>query len=344
VRLGVMLGYFGLGTTADQQLELVREAERLGYDSAWAAEAYGSDAATVLAWLAAQTGSIGLGSAVFQIPARSPAMTAMTAATLDQLSGGRFRVGLGVSGPQVAEGWHGQPFARPLARTRDYLTVVRMALDRQRVAYQGRTLELPLPGGPGKALRLTITPVQQRLPIYLAAMGPRNLALAGELADGWLGFLFAPEHAGGFRDQLAAGAARAARDHDGFDVAPTVQVNIADDLAAARDAMRPFLALYIGGMGSKERNFYTEQAGRYGFAQAAAEVQGHYLAGRRQEAGAALPDELIDLVTLCGPAPRVRDRLAAYRDAGVGTLIAAPTAWTHDDRLRQLRQLAELAA
>jgi F420-dependent oxidoreductase-like protein len=344
MRLGVMLGYFGAGTTAGEQLAAAREAERLGYDSVWVAEAYGSDAATVLAWLAAQTATIKLGSAVFQIPARSPAMTAMTAATLDQLSGGRFRLGLGLSGPQVAEGWHGQRFARPMARTRDYVRVVRMALERRRVAYQGETLELPLPDGPGKALKLTITPAQPRLPIYLGAMGPKNLALAGEVADGWLGFLFSPEHADGFRDHLAVGAARAGRDLDGFDVAPNVQVHISDDLAAARDTMRPFLALYIGGMGSRERNFYTEQAGRYGFAQAAAQVQEHYLAGNRAEAMAALPDELIDMVTLCGPAARVRDRLAAHREAGVGTLVAAPTAWTHTERLAQLRQLAELVA
>jgi F420-dependent oxidoreductase-like protein len=343
MRLGVMLGYFGAGTTAAEQLELATEAERLGYDSAWVAEAYGSDAATVLAWLAAQTATIKLGSGVFQMPARSPAMTAMTAATLDQLSGGRFRLGLGLSGPQVAEGWHGQRFGRPLARTRDYLSVVRMALERKRVAYQGQTLALPLPDGPGKALKLTIAPAQPRLPIYLAAMGPRNLALAGELADGWLGFLFAPEHAGTFREHLAAGAARAGRDLDGFDVAPNVQVHIADDLAAARDAMRPFLALYIGGMGSRERNFYTEQAGRYGFERAARTVQDHYLAGDRAQAMAALPDELIDLVTLCGPPGRVRERLAAHREAGVGTLLAAPMARTHPERLDQLRRLAELA-
>jgi F420-dependent oxidoreductase-like protein len=344
VRLGVMLGYFGAGTTAAQQLELAREAERLGYDSLWVAEAYGSDAATVLAWLAAQTSTIGLGSGVFQIPARSPAMTAMTAATLDQLSGGRFRLGLGLSGPQVAEGWHGQRFARPLARTRDYLSVVRLALERRRVAYQGQTLELPLPDGPGKALKLTIGPAQPRLPIYLGAMGPKNLALAGELADGWLGFLFAPEHAGGFREHLAAGATRAGRDLDGFDVAPHVQVHIDDDLTTARDAMRPFLALYVGGMGSRERNFYAEQAARYGFEGAARQVQEHYLAGRRAEAMAALPDELIDLVALCGPPGRVRERLAALREAGVGTLIAAPATFDHTERLAQLRRLAQLAA
>jgi F420-dependent oxidoreductase-like protein len=343
VRLGVMLGYFGFGTTAAEQLELATEAERLGYDSAWAAEAYGSDAATVLAWLAAQTSSIRLGSAVFQIPARSPAMTAMTAATLDQLSGGRFRLGLGLSGPQVAEGWHGQRYARPLARTRDYLTVVRLALERRRVAYQGETLELPLPDGPGKALRLTIGPVQERLPIYLGAMGPRNLALAGELADGWLGFLYAPEHAGGFRAHLERGAAAAGRTLDGFDVAPSVQVHVGDDLEAARDVMRPFLALYVGGMGSRERNFYNDQARRYGFEREAKLVQDLYLDGRKQEAAAALPAELIDLVTLCGPAGRVRERLAAMRESGVGTLLAAPSAWTHQERLAQLRLLADLA-
>jgi F420-dependent oxidoreductase-like protein len=343
VRLGLMLGYFGFGTTAEEQLALVQEAERLGYDSAWAAEAYGSDAATILAWLAAQTSSIGLGSAIFQIPARSPAMTAMTAATLDQLSAGRFRLGLGLSGPQVAEGWHGQRYDRPLARTRDYLSVVRMALERKRVAYQGETMELPLPDGPGKALKLTIAPVQSRLPIYLGAMGPRNLALAGELADGWLGFMYAPEHAAGFRGHLEQGAARAGRDLDGFDVAPTVQVHVRDDVEAARDAMRPMLALYVGGMGSRERNFYNDQARRYGFERQAAEVQEHYLAGRVEAAVAALPAELIDLVTLCGPAGRVRERLAAYRESGVGTVLAAPTAWTHEERLAQLRQLAELA-
>jgi F420-dependent oxidoreductase-like protein len=341
VRLGLSVGYWGFGGGAADQLAMAREAERLGYDSVWAAEAYGSDSATVLAWLAAQTSSIGIGSAVFQIPARSAAMTAMTAATLDRLSGGRFRLGLGLSGPQVAEGWHGQRYDHPLARTRDYLAVVRMALAHQRVRYEGETLRLPLPDGPGKALRLTIHPVQERLPIYLAAMGPRNTALAGELADGWLPYLFVPEHAATFRAHLAEGAARAGRSLDGFDVAPSVCVHVSEDLEAARDAMRPFVALYVGGMGSREQNFYNRLVRRYGFEEAAETVQELYLGGRQGEAMAALPDQLVDLLTLCGPAGRVRERLAAFREAGVGTLIVLPIA---EDRLQQLRAVAELAS
>jgi F420-dependent oxidoreductase-like protein len=343
VRLGLSVGYWGFGSGPAEQLAMAREAERLGYDSVWAAEAYGSDSATVLAWLAAQTTGIGIGSAVFQIPARSAAMTAMTAATLDRLSGGRFRLGLGLSGPQVAEGWHGQRYDRPLARTRDYLAVVRMALARGRVRYEGETLRLPLPDGPGKALRLTIHPVQERLPIYLAAMGPRNTALAGELADGWLPILFVPDHVASFRTHLAEGAARAGRSLDGFDVAPSVCVHVSDDLEAARNAMRPFVALYVGGMGSREQNFYNRLVRGYGFGEAAGTVQELYLSGRQGEAMAALPDELIDLLTLCGPAGRVRERLAAFREAGVGTLIVLPMAATASGRLQQLRTVAELA-
>jgi F420-dependent oxidoreductase-like protein len=344
VRLGVHIGYWGLGLTADQQLQIVQEAERLGYDSVWAAEAYGSDAATVLAWLAAGTSTINLGSAIFQIPARSAAMTAMTAATIDNLSNGRMRLGIGASGPQVAEGWHGQRYGRMLQRTREYVAVVRMALARERVEFHGETLELPLPDGPGKALKLTIAPVQERIPIYLAAIGPKNTALAGEIADGWIPTLFAPEHVAELRTNLEEGAARVGRSLDGFDIAPTVNVLVTDDLASGRDAMRPYLALYIGGMGSREQNFYNRLAVRYGFEDAAKQVQDLYLEGKREEAGAALPDELIDLVTLCGPREHVRERLAVYRDAGVGTLMVTPMAWTAEERLSQLRLTAELAA
>ncbi len=345
MRLGVHVGYWGLGLTADDQLRIVREAEHLGYDSLWTAEAYGSDAATILGWFAAATSRIKLGAAIFQMPGRSPAMTAMTAATLDQLSNGRMLLGIGSSGPQVAEGWHGQRFAKQLARTRDYVAVVRKALARERLEYRGETLELPLPDGPGKALKLTISTVQDSIPVYLAAIGPKNTALAGEIADGWLPTLISPEHLGEFVPLLEEGAARVpGKSLDGFDIAPTVNVMISDDVAAARDAMRPFLALYVGGMGSREKNFYNSLAVRYGHADAARQVQDLYLEGKRDEAAAALPDDLIDTVTLCGPRDVVRERLEVYRAAGVGTLIVSPMAFSAADRLDQLRLVAELAA
>src|SRR5689334_17318645 len=246
MKLGVHIGYWGLGLSSEDQLAIVQEAERLGYDSVWAAEAYGSDTATVLGWLAGQTERIRLGSGIFQMPARSAAMTAMTAATIDQLSGGRMILGIGSSGPQVAEGWHGQRFARQLQRTREYVAVVRMALSRERVEYKGETLELPLPDGPGKALKLTISPVQQTIPIYLAAIGPKNTALTAEIADGWLPTFFSPEHTGEFRPHLEEGAARARRSLDDFEICPMVNVYIGDDRDAARDLMRPVLALYVG--------------------------------------------------------------------------------------------------
>jgi F420-dependent oxidoreductase-like protein len=343
MKLGVNVGYWGLGLTSEQQLEIVQEAERIGYDSVWAAEAYGSDTATVLAWLAAGTERIRVCSGIFQMPARSPAMTAMTAATIDQLSGGRFRLGLGPSGPQVSEGWHGVRFARQLQRTREYVDVVRMALRRERLEYHGETIELPLPDGPGKALKLTISPVQEEIPIYLAAIGPRNVALTGEIADGWLPVFLAPEHLDVLMGPLEEGAQRAGRSLDEFDIAPTVNVLISDDVEAARDAMRPILALYVGGMGSREKNFYNALVQRYGFEDAAREVQDLYLDGKKEEAAAALPAELIDTVTLCGPEDRVRDRLAVYAQAGVGTLGVSPMAFDAESRLEQLKLVAELA-
>ncbi len=344
MRLGINVGYWGLGLGPREQLEVVQEAERLGYDSVWAAEAYGSDAATVLAWLAAGTSTIKLASGIFQMPGRSAAMTAMTAATIDELSGGRMILGIGSSGPQVAEGWHGQRFGRQLQRTREYVAVVRQALARERLEYHGETLELPLPDGPGKALKLMITPVQERIPIYLAAIGPRNTALAGEIADGWIPSFFSPEHVDQLRGLLQQGADRAGCTLDGFDIAPTVQVCVADDREAARDLMRPILALYIGGMGSRKQNFYNQLVQRYGFEAAAAEIQDLYLDGKKTEAGAAIPAKLIDLVSLCGPREVVRERMAAFREAGVGTLTVSPMAFAAADRIEQLRVVAELAA
>jgi F420-dependent oxidoreductase-like protein len=345
VKLGLHIGYWGLGLTAPQQLELVLEAERLGYDSVWTAEAYGSDAATILAWLAQATTKIKLGSAIFQMPGRSAAMTAMTAATIDQLSDGRMLLGIGSSGPQVAEGWHGQRFARQLQRTREYVAVVRMALARERVAFDGETLQLPLPDGPGKALKLTITPVQERIPIYIAAIGPKNTTLAAEISDGWLPTLFSPEHVGEFRPLLEEGFARAGggKGFDDFDIVPTVTAMVSEDRESARDAMRHYVALYVGGMGSRKQNFYNALVQRYGYEDAAREVQDLYLEGRKDEAAAALPGELIDTLCLVGPRDFVRERLAVYRDAGVGTLMISPMAWNFEDRLAQLRAVAELA-
>ena len=346
MKLGLHVGYWGLGLSASEQLELVLEAERLGYDSVWTAEAYGSDAATVLAWLAQATSTIRLGSAIFQMPGRSAAMTAMTAATIDVLSDGRMLLGIGTSGPQVAEGWHGQRFGRMLQRTREYVEVLRMALARERVVFDGETLQLPLPDGPGKALKLMITPAQERMPIYIAAIGPKNTELTAEIADGWIPTLFSPEHVAEFRPLLEAGFARAGggKGYDDFDIVPTVNVMVSDDVESARDAMRHYVALYVGGMGSRKQNFYNALVQRYGFEDAARRVQDLYLEGRKDEAAAALPGELIDTVTLVGPRDVVRERLAVYRDAGVGTLMIAPMAWTFEDRLAQLRLVAELAA
>src|SRR5215470_4704465 len=284
MKLGVHIGYWGLGLSSEDQLNIVQEAERLGYDSVWAAEAYGSDTATVLGWLAGQTSTIRLGSGIFQMPGRSAAMTAMTAATIDQLSNGRMILGIGSSGPQVAEGWHGQRFAKQLQRTRDYVAVIRMALARERVEFHGETLELPLPNGPGKALKLTISPVQQPIPIYLAAIGPKNTALAAEISDGWIPTLFSPEHVSELRPLLEEGAQRSGRSLKGFDVAPTVNVCVSDDLETARNLMRPFIALYVGGMGSRQQNFYNNLVCRYGFEQQARQIQDLYLEGKREEA------------------------------------------------------------
>jgi F420-dependent oxidoreductase-like protein len=342
MRVGLHVGYWGLGLEANEQLALVREAEELGFDSVWAAEAYGSDAATVLSWLASQTERLRIGSAIFQIPARSPAMCAMTAATLDNISNGRVILGIGASGPQVAEGWHGQRFPKQIQRTREYIGIVRKALARERLEYDGEIYTLPLPDGPGKALKLTISPVQERIPIYLAAIGPNNTRLAGEVADGWMPFLFKPEEVGEFRQLLSEGAERAGGTlSDEFDIAPNVNVSVSDDIDAARDAMRPLIALYVGGMGSREKNFYNQLVQRYGFEDAAREVQDLYLEGKRDEAAAALPVELIDEVALVGPEDRITERLQAYRDAGVGTLIATPLAMDIEGRSRTMRALAE---
>ena len=341
MRLGLNLGYWGMGNDSDN-LVLAKEADKLGYSVVWAAEAYGSDAATVLAFIAAQTETIDVGSAVFQIPGRTPANTAMTAATLDTLSNGRFRLGLGVSGPQVSEGWHGVRFDKPLARTREYVAIVRMALSRQKVQFDGEFFTLPLPDGPGKALTLTVHPVRENIPIYLAAVGPKNLELAGEIADGWLAIFYSPEYAAEHRAGIEAGRAKVGKTMDGFDVVATVPVVIGDDVDACAVPLRNYSALYLGGMGSRDKNFYNQLAVRMGYDEAAAAVQDLYLGRDYAGAAAAVPFDFIDKTALIGPPARIQDRLHAYADAGVTTLSVATYAETIDERLATLRQMAEI--
>jgi F420-dependent oxidoreductase-like protein len=308
--------------------ELARTAERLGYASIWASEAWSSDAATVLSWMAAHTERIDVGAGVFQIPARTPAMTAMTAATLDHLSRGRFRLGLGSTGPGVSEGWHGVAFTDPIGRTRVYVELVRTVLRRDRaLTFAGAHYPLRAEAGTGAGLplKLGVRPRRSDVPIYLGAMGDRNVSLAAEIADGWMPLLFSPERAGVFAAALARGFERRGGRPDRFDVAPMVWVAAGGDLDRCRDSVRPEIASYVGGMGPPARNFYNRLVSRMGFEAAADSIAEAYLDGRRAEATAAVPDALIDEVALVGSIDRVRDRLPAWRDAGVTTIVARTT-------------------
>ena len=340
MRLSLNLGYLAAWNTPEGHLALAQEADRLGYSCVWVAEAYGSDAPTLLAWLAGQTSRIELGSAVFQIPARTPAMAAMTAATLDTLSGGRFRLGLGVSGPQVSEGWHGVRFGKPLARTREYVDIINLALTRKTVAYDGEHYTLPLPGGPGKALKLTLHPVREHVPVYLAAVGPKNLELAGEIADGWLGVFVAPEFVAESLASVAAGRARVGKSLEGFEVVPSVPVVIGDNVEMCAELVRQYAALYVGGMGSREQNFYNQLAVRMGYGDAAREVQDLYLAKRHRDAAAAVPLEFIDRTSLLGPVDRIAERLHRYAEAGI-TEISTSIFGDAESGTQTLRQLKE---
>jgi F420-dependent oxidoreductase-like protein len=341
VKLGVNLGYWGAGNDA-ANLEIAREADRLGWSSAWVAEAYGSDAPTVLAWVAAQTSQIDIGSAVMQIPGRTPAMTAMTAATLDTLSGGRFRLGLGVSGPQVSEGWHGVSFDKPLARTREYVEIVRRALERKRrLKFDGEHYHLPLTDGPGKSLMLTVHPVREYIPTYLAAVGPKNLELAGEIADGLLAIFFSTEFGPEQLELVRAGREKVGKTMEGFDVVATVPVVVGDDVQKCADPVRAYTALYVGGMGSREQNFYNALAVRMGYGEAAAEVQDKYLVRDYDAAMAALPFDFLDRTSLLGPVDRIAKGLKAYADAGVTTLAVAAFPGGETNPIETLRVIDE---
>jgi F420-dependent oxidoreductase-like protein len=339
MRLGLNFGYWASGPS--DNVAIAQEAERLGYHSLWTAEAYGSDAVTPLVWLAAHTERINVGTAIMQMPARTPAMTAMTAATIDLLTGGRFLLGIGASGPQVVEGWHGVVYGKLLTRTREYVSILRQVLRREQpLEHHGEYYDIPVQGGTGlgKPLKLIVHPLRPHIPIYLAAIGPKNVALAAEVADGWLPVFFSPRRINVFRPSLEEGFARRkdGKTMSDFDIAPTVSVILGDDLDACRMQVKPHLALYIGGMGARGKNFYNDLTRRYGYEEAAERVQEFYLSGRKNEAIAAVPDELVDEVALCGPRERIADALAAYREAGVTTLICAAQS------IEAIRVMAEL--
>ena len=344
MRLGLNLGYVTSAAQLHDNLLLAAEADRLGYDVVWVAEAYGSDAATVLGAIAATTERIDLGSAVMQIPGRTPAMTAMTAATLDALSGGRFRLGLGVSGPQVSEGWHGVRFDDPLGRTREYVQIVRQAIARRRVTAGGRHFTLPLADGPGKALVLSLQPVRPAVPVYLAAVGPKNLTLTGEIADGWLAIFFDPELGADHIRRIRTAAAAAGRDADAVDISVQAAVALHDDPERAAQLVRPTAALYIGGMGSKKVNFYHGIATAMGYEQAADEVQERFLARDYTGAAAAVPFEFLDRTSLLGTPARIVDRLRSLASQGVTTVNISPADSRLEAQLEALRTVHAAAA
>jgi F420-dependent oxidoreductase-like protein len=319
VRLGFYLGYAPPGTNPTELVALAQEAERLGYDSAWAAEAWGTDAVSVLAWIAATTSTIKVGSAILQIPARTPANVAMTAATLDLMSGGRFLLGLGTSGPQVVEGWHGEPWGKPLTKTREYVEIVRAALRREQLEHAGEHYEIPYRGdgatGLGKPLKLMMRPLRANIPIYLASLRPKSVQLAVEIADGWLPIFYSPERA---RATFPAPFAR-----DGLEIAPSVPAVLSDDAESARESLKPYYALYVGGMGARGTNFYNDLACAYGFEDAAKRIQDLFLDGKHREAAAAVPDELVDEMALAGPREHIAGRLDVWRESGATELLVS---------------------
>jgi len=325
MRLGIMAGYSG--ATINLPMDMIKEADTLGYYAVWTAEAYGSDSVTPLAWIGPQTEQIKLGTAIMQMPARTPANTAMTAMTLDQLSGGRFLLGLGLSGPQVVEGWHGQPYGKPLGKTREYVSIVRSIFAREApLVHEGAHYQIPYQGedatGLGKPLK-SILRNRADLPIYLASIGPKNVELTAEIADGWLPIFFSPAHYDKiYKPLVEAGFAKADNDKsmDDFDIAAAVTVIVGQDVDACRNMIKPMLALYIGGMGARGKNFYNDLAGRYGYEAAAAKIQDLYLEGKKDEAAAAVPDSLVDAVALCGPKERIKERLEIWRNSPLKTM------------------------
>jgi F420-dependent oxidoreductase-like protein len=350
VKLGINLGYWGIGPQGEDAVEIVRAAERAGYDSVWAAESYGSDVVSVLAWLAPQTETIKLGAAIMQVPARPPAAAAMAGVTIDALSGGRFIFGFGPSGPQVSEGWYGVPYAKPWGRTREYIEIVRKVVAREgRLEYQGEHYRLPLTEGEGvigqgKALKLNMHPVRSEIPVFVGAIGRKSVELAAEICDGWIPIFSSPDaFEPTWGEHLEAGFAKGGRSRSDLEISPTVQVAIDGDLEAARGVVKAGLLLYLGGMGSRKTNFYVDLTHRFGFGEVADEVQSLYLDGKREEAYAAIPDELVDATSLVGAESEVAERVEKFKAAGVDRLICSFVQMDPGERSHTLERMAELA-
>jgi F420-dependent oxidoreductase-like protein len=349
LKLGLNLGYWGIGPQGEEATEIVTAAERFGFDTVWAAESYGSDAVSVLAYLAAKTETIQLGAAILQVPARPPAAAAMAGVTIDALSGGRFIFGFGPSGPQVSEGWYGVPYEKPWGRTREYVEIVKEIVAREgKLEYEGKHYKLPLTEGEGvtgqgKALKLNIHPIRSEIPVYLGAIGRKSVELAAEIADGWIPIFFSVdkwEEAWG--EHIEAGLSKSGRSREDFAVSPSVQVAIDGDLDAARGLVKAGLLLYLGGMGSKKTNFYADLTRRFGFAEVADEVQSLYLDGKREEAFEAIPDELVNATAMIGTEEEVAERVKRFADAGVDRMIVSPMHGDFDQNIRCLEKLSEM--
>ena len=349
LKLGLNLGYWGIGPQGDDAVEIVQAAEKAGFDSVWAAESYGSDAVSVLAYLAGKTETIQLGAAILQVPARQPAAAAMAGVTIDALSGGRFIFGFGPSGPQVSEGWYGVPYAKPWGRTREYIEVVREIVAREgRLEHDGTHFKLPLTEGEGvtgqgKALKLNIHPVRNEIPVYVGAIGRKSVEMAAEICEGWIPIFFSvDEWESAWGEHIEAGLQKGGRTREEFSVSPSVQVAIDGDTETARNVVKMGLLLYLGGMGSRKTNFYVDLTHRFGFGDAADEVQSLYLDGKRDEAFAAIPDELVAATALIGTEAEVAARVRAFEEQGVDRLIVSPVHGDHGERLHTIERLAEM--
>ena len=345
LKLGLNLGYWGIGPAAEEAVEVVQAAERGGFESVWAAESYGSDVVSVLAWLAPQTTSINLGAAILQVPARPPAAAAMAGATIDKLSDGRFVFGFGPSGPQVSEGWYGVPYGKPWGRTREYIEVVREIIAREGpLDHRGEHYQLPLPGGEGKALKLNFHPLRNRIPVFVGAIGRKSVEMAAEICDGWIPIFFSVDaFESTWGEHLEAGFAKGGRERSDLEVSPSLQVAIDGDLEAAKSVVKAGLVLYFGGMGSRKTNFYVDLAHRFGFGDVADEVQRRYQDGDRGGAYEAMPDEIVEAISLVGTEEEVAERVERFRGAGIDRLIVSPVHVERDQQMHTLDRLAAIA-